>query len=193
MRGYADACLHLMRAVVLGSRPGDAEVFVFSTRLTRLTPTLAHRSAEVAAQRATERVVDRFGGTHIARSLDALLSSPHGSSLRGAVVIVASDGWDSDDPADLAGAVARVGRRAHRLVWLNPRAAQPGFEPLAGSMAAALPYCDDFLPAHTVAALAEVLEIVGGPPALRQPRPGRGTSPTDCRRSYPGRHGNTRA
>ncbi|MFC9514647.1 VWA domain-containing protein [Nocardiaceae bacterium NPDC056970] len=170
MRGYADAYLHLMRAAVLRSRPGDAEVFAFSTRLTRLTPTLAHRSAEVAAERATERVVDRFGGTHIARSLDALLSSPHGSALRGAVVIIASDGWDSDDPADLERAVARVGRRAHRLVWLNPRAAQPGFEPVAGSMAAALPYCDEFLPAHTVRALAEMLEIVGGPRALRAPR-----------------------
>ncbi|MFM1721918.1 VWA domain-containing protein [Rhodococcus sp. PAM 2766] len=163
MRGYADAYLHLMRAAVLRSRPGDAEVFAFSTRLTRLTPTLAHRSAEAAAERATERVVDRFGGTHIAQSLGALLSSPHGSALRGAVVIIASDGWDSDDPAELARAAARVGRRAHRLVWLNPRAAQPGFEPVAGPMAAALPYCDDFLPAHTVRALAEMLEIVGGP------------------------------
>ncbi|PTR31941.1 hypothetical protein C8K36_101985 [Rhodococcus sp. OK519] len=167
MRGYADVYLHLMRAAVIRSRAGDAEVFAFSTRLTRLTPMLAHRSAEVAAERATERVVDRFGGTHIAGSLATLLSSPHGAALRGAVVIIASDGWDSDDPADLARAVARVGRRAHRLVWLNPRAAAPGFEPVARSMAAALPYCDDFLPAHTVEALGEMLAIVGGARSLR--------------------------
>ncbi|WP_430333257.1 vWA domain-containing protein [Rhodococcus sp. ACT016] len=161
MRGYADVYLHLMRAAVVRGGGDDAEVFAFSTRLTRLTSVLAHRSAEVAVARANERVVDRFGGTHIAGSLAALLSSPHGTVLRGAVVIIASDGWDSDPPADLARAVARIHRRAHRLVWLNPRAATPGFEPVAGSMAAALPYCDDFLSAHSVATLGEMLTVVG--------------------------------
>ncbi|WP_433605559.1 vWA domain-containing protein [Prescottella agglutinans] len=161
MRGYADVYLHLMRAAVVRGTGNDAEVFAFSTRLTRLTSVLAHRSADVAVARANERVVDRFGGTHIAGSLTALLSSPHGTVLRGAVVVIASDGWDSDPPADLARAVARVRRRAHRLVWLNPRAAAPGFEPVAGSMSAALPYCDDLLPAHSVATLGEMLTIVG--------------------------------
>ncbi|WFR74570.1 VWA domain-containing protein [Prescottella defluvii] len=161
MRGYADVYLHLMRAAVVRGTGHDAEVFAFSTRLTRLTPVLAHRSADVAVARANERVVDRFGGTHIAGSLAALLSSSHGTVLRGAVVIIASDGWDSDPPADLARAVARIRRRAHRLVWLNPRAATPGFEPVAGSMSAALPYCDHFLSAHSVATLGEMLTIVG--------------------------------
>lgn len=161
MRGYADVYLHLMRAAVVRGTGNDAEVFAFSTRLTRLTSVLAHRSADVAVARANERVVDRFGGTHIAGSLAALLSSPHGTVLRGAVVIIASDGWDSDPPADLARAVARVRRRAHRLVWLNPRAAAPGFEPVARSMSAALPYCDDLLSAHSVATLGEMLTIVG--------------------------------
>jgi len=161
MRGYADVYLHLMRAAVVRGSGNDTEVFAFSTRLTRLTSVLAHRSADVAVARANERVVDRFGGTHIAGSLAALLSSPHGTVLRGAVVIIASDGWDSDPPADLARAVARIRRRAHRLVWLNPRAATPGFEPVAGSMAAALPYCDDFLSAHSIATLGEMLTVVG--------------------------------
>lgn len=161
MRGYADVYLHLMRAAVVRGTGNDAEVFAFSTRLTRLTSVLAHRSAEIAVARANERVVDRFGGTHIAGSLAGLLSSPHGTVLRGAVVIIASDGWDSDPPADLARAVARIRRRAHRLVWLNPRAAAPGFEPVAGSMSAALPHCDDFLSAHSVATLGEMMTIVG--------------------------------
>lgn len=161
MRGYADVYLHLMRAAVVRGTGNDAEVFAFSTRLTRLTSVLAHRSADVAVARANERVVDRFGGTHIAGSLAALLASSHGTVLRGAVVLIASDGWDSDPPADLARAVARIRRRAHRVVWLNPRAATPGFEPVAGSMSAALPYCDDFLSAHSVATLGEMLTIVG--------------------------------
>jgi uncharacterized protein len=58
-------------------------------------------------------------------------------------------------------ALARVRRRAHMVVWLNPRAAQPGFEPLAGSMAAALPYCDLFLPAHSLTGLRELFDLLG--------------------------------
>ena len=47
-------------------------------------------------------------------------------------------------------------RRAELLVWLNPRAAQSEFQPLAGSMAAALPYCDRFLPAHSLTGLRQL-------------------------------------
>jgi uncharacterized protein len=136
------------------------EVFAFSTSLTRLTPVLSHRSAEVALQRANAQVTDRYGGTFIGRSLNALLApgySGHGNLLRGAVVIIASDGWDADPPEVLGHAMARLRRRAEVLVWLNPRAAQREFQPLAGSMAAALPFCDLFLPAHSLMGLREFL------------------------------------
>ena len=59
---------------------------------------LSHRSAEVALARANAKVVDRYGGTHLGRCVGDLLSPPHGNALRGAVVIIASDGWDSDLP-----------------------------------------------------------------------------------------------
>ena len=156
MQPYATVYLHLMRAVSrqAGTRP---EVFAFSTSLTRLTSVLAHRSAEVALQRANAKVADRYGGTFIGRSVNGLLAPPHGNALRGAVVIIASDGWDSDPPDVLAHAMARVRRRAELLVWLNPRAAQGDFRPLAGSMAAALPYCDLFLPAHSLTGLRQLL------------------------------------
>jgi hypothetical protein len=41
---------------------------------------------------------------------------------------------------------ARLRRNCHRLVWLNPLAGTPGYQPLAGGMRAAFPYIDDFLP-----------------------------------------------
>ena len=157
MQPYAAIYLHLMRAAALrraGIRP---EVFAFSTSLTRLTSVLSHRSAEVALQRANAKVTDRYGGTSIGRSVAGLLAPPHGNALRGAVVIIASDGWDSDPPEVLAHAMARLRRRAALLVWLNPRAGHREFQPLAGSMAAALPYCDLFLPAHSLTGLRELL------------------------------------
>lgn len=154
MQAQAAAWLHLMRGLVL---TGDAEVFAFATRLTRLTPVLAHRDAPTALAQATALVDDRFGGTRVASSLGTLLASRHGGLLRGAVVVVASDGWDADPPADLARATARLHRRAHRVLWANPRAGAPGFAPRTTTMAAALPHCDQLLPAATVTDLAGVL------------------------------------
>ena len=154
MQAQANAYLHLMRALAL---VGDAEVFAFATTLTRLTPAITHRSAAVAIGQATVKVTDRFGGTRIASNVEALLASHHGGATRGAIVIVASDGWDSDPPERLAAAMARLRRRAYRVIWINPRVAAPGFEPRVSSMVAALPYCDRLLAAHNFRALAGVV------------------------------------
>ena len=157
MQGHATAYLHLMRAF---ARTRHAETFAFSTSLTRLTPALAQRSPSAAVTQAGAQVVDRFGGTHLAGCLGELLASRHGNAVRGGVLVIASDGWDSDPPDRLAAVMARARRRARRVVWLNPRAAATGFEPLVGPMAAALPFCDAFLSAHTPRALPEVFEAI---------------------------------
>ena len=157
MQAQATAYLHLMRAFAMRS---DAEVFAFATRLTRLTPVLAHHSAEAAIEQATALVTDRFGGTRIATNVQALLTSRHRNAVRGAVVVVGSDGWDSDPPEEIAAAMARLRRRAHRVLWMNPRAAAPGFRPTVATMAAALPYCHELLPADTFSSLAEVVRAV---------------------------------
>jgi uncharacterized protein with von Willebrand factor type A (vWA) domain len=157
MQPYAAAYLHFMRAVALVAH---AEVFAFATYLTRLTTTLRHIPPDQAVKRATAAVSDRFGGTRIATNIRALLTSRHGACVRGAVVIVASDGWDSDPPSDLASVMARLARLAHRIIWINPRSASPGYEPLVGSMAAALPYCDDFLSAHNIRSMSEVVDAI---------------------------------
>jgi hypothetical protein len=158
MQPYVTAYLHFMRAATLVA---DGEVFAFATSLTRLTPVLKHKSPEAAIDEASATVGDRFGGTRIASNVRALLRSHHGNAVRGSVFIIASDGWDSEPPQELSAQMARLRRRAHRIIWLNPRAAEPGFVPLVGAMAAALPYCDEFLPAHDVTALGEAIASIG--------------------------------
>jgi uncharacterized protein with von Willebrand factor type A (vWA) domain len=155
MQAQAAAYLHLMRALAMVA---DAEVFAFATALTRLTAVLAHKEPSVAVAAATDAVDDRFGGTRIASNIQALLRSRHGDAVRGAVVIIGSDGWDSDPPAELGAAMARLRRRAYRVVWMNPRAGVPGFEPRVAAMAAALPYCDALVAADTFRSLAGVVE-----------------------------------
>lgn len=157
MRGHTTAYLHLMRAC---SHVTDAEAFAFSTRLTRLTPVLRHTSPDEVAAMAEQRCTDRFGGTRIATSLRSLLASHHGNALRGSVVVIASDGWDSDESQQLSAVMARLARRAHRVVWLNPRAGSPGWTPSVGAMSAAMPYVDALHPAHTAAAMREALAVI---------------------------------
>jgi uncharacterized protein with von Willebrand factor type A (vWA) domain len=153
MQAHTVPYLHLMRAL---SQTTRAEAFAFATTLTRLTTVLAHRSPETAFEEATRRVTDRFGGTRIARCMEELLASPHNGALRGAVVLIASDGWDADPPDRLAKVMERIHRRAHTVVWLNPRAAAPGFAPRTTTMRAALPYIDLLLAVDTFATLLRV-------------------------------------
>lgn len=160
MERHVRPYLHITRALAVSGR---AEVFAFATDLTRLTPAMRRRSATEAMERATEQVGDRFGGTKLASNLGALLAHRVWSSMvRGAVVVIISDGWDTDEPEALEASMRRLHRLAHRIVWVNPRVAAPGFEPLVGSMAAALPHCDDFLSGHSVRAMGDVLDAISG-------------------------------
>ena len=140
-----------------------AESFVFGTRLTRVTRMLRDRDRDRALARVADSVNDWAGGTRIGESFRTFNQKWARRSLRSSgVVIVVSDGWDRGDPAIVAAETARLRRNCHRLVWLNPLAGTPGYQPLAGGMRAAYPYIDDFLPAGTVASLERLGEILGG-------------------------------
>jgi len=140
-----------------------AESFVFGTRLTRVTRLLRDKDRDRALARVADTVNDWAGGTRIGESFRTFNQKWARRSLRSSgVVIVVSDGWDRGDPAIVAAETARLRRNCHRLVWLNPLAGTPGYQPLAGGMRAAYPYIDDFLPAGTVASLERLGEILGG-------------------------------
>jgi uncharacterized protein len=158
MEPYTRVYLTLLQGAVAGAR---AEAFVFATRLTRLTRQLAVRDADLALARAAETSSDWAGGTRLAESVRRFVAD-HGrrGMARGAVVVVLSDGWAQDEPAEVADAMARLRRLAHRIVWVNPRKAAPGYAPLVGGMAAALPYCDAFVSGHSLAALEQVVAAV---------------------------------
>lgn len=74
--------------------------------------------------------------------------------------MIASDGWERGDPDRLGMGMARLHRLAHRVIWVNPHRARDGYEPLAAGMAAALPYVDDFVAGHSLAALEELCALL---------------------------------
>lgn len=155
METYARAYLHLARPLALRR---DAEVFAFATDLTRITTAVRMRSPAEAIDGLGDSVGDRFTGTRLAFSLGKLLRHRTWSTLvRGATVVIFSDGWDGDEPEEMSRQMRRLALRAHRVVWVNPRAASDGFEPLVGGMAAALPHCDVFLAGNTARSLDQVV------------------------------------
>lgn len=162
MQPYARALVIFLQAVVRGGR--TVEAFTFGTRLTRITEELEIRDPDAALRAATRVVQDWAGGTRIGDNLRAL-NEQWGCRglLRGSIVVILSDGWERGDISSLVDAMCRLHRAAHTVVWVNPLAGEPGYEPLAQGMAAALPYVDSFLPGHnlrSLQALAQVLEAI---------------------------------
>ena len=157
MEAYSRALLLYLHAVVRSGR--GVEVFAFGTRLTHLTAELRTRDPEQALARAAERVVEWASGTRIGASLKRYNDVWGRRALtRGAVVLIASDGWERQDHELVGREMQRLHRAAYAVVWVNPVKGSPDYQPLAAGMRAALPHIDRFVPGHNLASL----EALGG-------------------------------
>jgi uncharacterized protein with von Willebrand factor type A (vWA) domain len=161
MSAYSRALMQFGFAAMRAGR--RVEVFCFGTRLTRVTRALARSEPDDALREVAAAVVDWNGGTRIGASLKELLDrwSQH-VAMRGAVVVLCSDGLERGDPALLGNQVARLARLSHRLIWVNPLKGSPRYEPLARGMAAALPHVDVFLAGHNLESLESLCGVLKG-------------------------------
>ena len=161
MEPYARTLTRFAHAAVAARRRGQVEVFALGTRVTRITRELTTHDPDEALRRAGGAVADWAGGTRLGEGLRAFNDRWGVRGVaRGAVVVILSDGWDRGDPEVLGAELARLRRVAHRLVWVNPLKASPGYAPLARGMAAALPHVDEFVEGHSVASLEALAEVV---------------------------------
>jgi uncharacterized protein with von Willebrand factor type A (vWA) domain len=161
MEAYTRALLLFLHAVV-GSGRG-VEVFVFGTRLIRLTEEFRTRDPQQALAAAAKRVVDWASGTRIGTSLRTFNDVWGRRALtRGAVVVIVSDGWECEDATLVAKEMARLQRAAYAVVWVNPLKGSPEYQPLAAGMRAALPFVDRFVAGHNLASLEELAGLLAG-------------------------------
>ncbi len=160
MSPYSEPLLRLLYAGVAGG--GEVEAFSLGTRLTRITRELSGRDPSTALRRAVAQMHDFSGGTRLGECLQTF-NKVWGlrGMARGAVVVILSDGWDRGDAEILTTALTNLRRVTHRIVWVNPLKATESYAPLAGGMAAALPYVDDFLAGNSLNALDEVVAAIG--------------------------------
>ena len=160
MDRYSRLFLHFIHS--LSQDVYHVEAFAFGTRLTHLTPALRHGDVDTAVDKISQLVVDWSGGTRIGESLKSFNYQWSRRVLGwGATVIIISDGWERGDLGLLDREMDRLNRSVRRLLWLNPLAGTPGYEPLVGGIRTALPYCDEFLPLHNLHSLEQVVSRLG--------------------------------
>jgi uncharacterized protein with von Willebrand factor type A (vWA) domain len=171
MASYADAYLRF--AHVLARRRRGTEVFTMGTRLTRVTRQLGEPDVDLALQEAAAAVPDWSGGTRLGDQLQAFLDRwGQRGSARGALVIVASDGWERGDTELLEQQMARLARLAFRVIWVNPHSGKDGFAPSTAGMRAALPSIDVLHEGHSVESFDRLCSLLSDS-RLRVSRPAR--------------------
>lgn len=160
MEPYADSLLRLAHRAVMAS-PRSTEVFTLGTRLTRITAAMQMRDPDKAIQIAGQTVPDWSGGTRLGDVVRAFLDRwGQRGMARGAVIVIASDGWERGDSAQLGEQMRRLHRLAHVVIWSNPHRGKAGYEPIQGGIAAALPHIDALVAGHSLASFSEVLALM---------------------------------
>lgn len=141
-----------LQAIIKG-----VETFVFSTRLTRITPQLRRRTVDEALAELSRTVADWSGGTNIGRCLQTFNDryAPTVLSPR-TVVLLLSDGWDKTEPAVLQREMRRMQQRSAAVIWLNPLQGNPAYESYCRALKDGLPFLHAFLPARNLQSLARL-------------------------------------
>lgn len=160
MAVYARPFLAFLSGLIRADDASDA--WLFHTRLVHISGALRERDALRALARLTLMADGFGGGSRIGENLAAFARGPARRRVDGrSVVLILSDGYDSDPPERLGAALARLRRRGCRIVWLNPLKGWQGYAPVARGMAAALPHLDLFAPAGTLDDLAALQRDLG--------------------------------
>jgi len=136
------------------------EAFVFSTHLYCVSEALVQGKFDQAVKQLAEEVPEWSGGTRIGACLNQYLEEYGGKVDRRTLVLILSDGWDTGELDLLEQSMYTMHQRAAKVLWLNPLAGNPHFEPTAKGMEVAMPYIDVFAPAHNVESLKEVIQYI---------------------------------
>ena len=153
MSVYAQVFLAFLAGLMRADK--DADAYLFHTRLVRITEALRDKDAMRAIGRMSLMADGFGGGSKIGPSLQRFANTYAKRFVDGrSVVMILSDGCDTEPPAQLAEALAKLKKRGCKIIWLNPLKGWQDYAPVAGGMAAALPHLDLFQAANTLDDLA---------------------------------------
>lgn len=150
---YSRVFLAFLKGLV--SHDSKTDAYLFHTSLVRISDALRDKHTFRAVNALSLKAQGFGGGTRIGHNIEQFNKQYAANTVNGrSVVIIMSDGYDTDPPEKLAAALARLKKRGCKIVWLNPLKGWKDYAPVAQGMAAALPYLDVFEPANTLESLA---------------------------------------
>ena len=153
MMVYSRVFLAFLKGLV--SNEQRTEAYLFHTSLIQVSDVMRDSDTLRAINRLSLIAQGFGGGTRIGASLNLFNQQYAAKSVNGrSVVIIFSDGYDTDPPELIAKALKRLKKRGCRIIWLNPLKGWRDYAPVAQGMAAALPYLDLFAAANTLDSLA---------------------------------------
>ncbi len=153
MTVYAQVFLAFLAGLMRADTSADA--YLFHTRLVRITDALRDKDALRAIGRMSLMADGFGGGSKIGPSLMRFAQTYAKRFVDGrSVVLILSDGYDTEDPKMISDALARLKKRGCKIIWLNPLKGWKDYAPVASGMAAALPHLDLFAAANTLSDLA---------------------------------------
>lgn len=157
---YSRVFLAFLKGLISADQNTDA--YLFHTQLVRISDALRDRDTFRAVNRLSMMAKGFGGGTKIGANLALFNSQYAANQVNGrSVVIVLSDGYDSDDPERISTELKRLKKRGCKIIWLNPLKGWKDYEPVAQGMAVALPHLDLFAAATTLNDLAALEPELG--------------------------------
>ena len=159
MNVYSYFFLRFARGIIDAFK--DTEAFAFHTSLIHVTDTLRERDSHRLKEKLAWISAGWGGGTRIGESLQTF-NRDYARRLvgSGTFVFIMSDGYDTGEPEMLAEQVREIKRRARRVVWLNPLLGREDYVPSAEGIRAVMPYLDLFAPAHSLASLMKIEDML---------------------------------
>ncbi|MCS6784436.1 MAG: VWA domain-containing protein [Candidatus Caldarchaeum sp.] len=178
MDTYTEFLMQSMYA--LARQTVSVEVFVFSTKLMKVSSLLKYFGPKKAAELISRDVNIWGSGTRIGSCLSTFIEKHRGLVGKGTVALIVSDGWDTGEPEVLERSMRNLKTMVGRIVWINPHADKPGFKPRTIGMETAMPYIDVLAGMNALKSLrgfktyfGTALEPMGKKPFSRPARPSR--------------------
>ncbi|MDJ0614760.1 MAG: VWA domain-containing protein [Rhizobiaceae bacterium] len=153
MSVYARVFLAFLKGLISADQRTDA--YLFHTQLVRISDALRDGDTFRSVNRLSMMAQGFGGGTKIGSNLELFNAQYASKTVNGnSVVVILSDGYDTDPPEKLEQALRRLKKRGCKIIWLNPLKGWKDYEPVAKGMSAALPHLDLFAAANTLDGLA---------------------------------------
>ena len=149
MKVYSQIFLTFVKGLVGVDQ--SADVYLFHTRLMRVTEYLKENDTLNAVNRISLLTEGFSGGTKIGESLKEFNNIYSKNNVNGrTVVIIISDGYDTGNPKIVSQELEKLKKRNCKIIWLNPLLGWENYDPVASSMKEASPYLDLFAPCSTI-------------------------------------------